>query len=136
MDKTTCFVRQYEVEIFPGVSVDGARTLSENIADNGGLITAYQAYQSWVARRPADARARLPGLGFTNEQLIFLGFARAHCSNRKRRATELYLQMDRHSPSRVRVNTAMSNLPEFAEAFKCAPKAKLVLDDEERCTLW
>ncbi|XP_059084474.1 neprilysin-3-like isoform X2 [Tigriopus californicus] len=43
--KSRCFVKQYSQKIFSGWNVNGERTLSENIADNGGLISAYQAYQ-------------------------------------------------------------------------------------------
>ena len=41
-ERTKCFVRQYTQEIFVGGTVDGRMTLSENIADNGGLVAAYQ----------------------------------------------------------------------------------------------
>ena len=40
--RAECFVRQYTQEIFVGGTVDGRMTLSENIADNGGLVAAYQ----------------------------------------------------------------------------------------------
>lgn len=141
-NKTKCFVKQYgENEIFPGVKLNGKRTLSENIADNGGLLAAFQGYKAWK-RKNSDVRseeevpALLPGLNFTNEQLVFLGFARAHCSSTREKAMHLYLLTDRHSPSHVRVNTAVSNLKEFAEAYNCKPQSALVLQDEKRCMLW
>ncbi len=48
----------------------------------------------------------------------------------------LNLLLDRHSPSHVRVNTAVSNLPQFAEAFHCGKSSSLKLDAKDRCSLW
>ncbi|TRY79150.1 hypothetical protein TCAL_13061 [Tigriopus californicus] len=134
--KSRCFVKQYSQKIFSGWNVNGERTLSENIADNGGLISAYQAYQRWAQNFPLDPMGLLPGLSFTEEQLIFLGFARAHCSTTKEKATELRLRIGRHSPSHVRVNTAVKNLAEFAEAFNCPSKSALRLSPDKRCSVW
>lgn len=134
--KAKCFVRQYTQEIFIGWQVNGKRTLSENIADNGGLISAYQAYERWVQKSPVDQMGLLPGLQFTAEQLIFVGFARAHCSSITKKSMELHLLMNQHSPSHVRVNTAVGNLPEFAEAFQCPINSALRLPPEKRCSLW
>ena len=48
----------------------------------------------------------------------------------------LKLLLDRHSPSHVRVNTAVANLPQFAESFNCPETAELNLDAGDRCSLW
>ena len=56
--------------------VNGLTTLGENIADNGGVKTAYYAYQSWLkANDYHESRAALPGLNMTAEQLFFVAFA-------------------------------------------------------------
>ena len=57
-------------------------------------------------------------------------------SSRRKKSVALKLLLDRHSPSHVRVNTAVANLPQFAESFRCPKEAKLNLNAEERCALW
>lgn len=52
----------------------GERVLGENIADNGGLKTAYMAYRHWVKSKDSNEVKDLPGLTLTPEQLFFVGF--------------------------------------------------------------
>ena len=52
--------------------LNGKTTLSENIADNGGLKMAYLAFQSWMQKAGKDSFV-LPGLDFTPDQLFFIG---------------------------------------------------------------
>lgn len=55
------------------VQVDGKLTLSENIADNGGVHTAFQAYKN-VMNEVAAGQSSLIG-GHTVDQLFFVAFA-------------------------------------------------------------
>lgn len=48
--------------------------MGENIADNGGLKTAYMAYRHWVKSKDSNEIKDLPGLTLTPEQLFFVGF--------------------------------------------------------------
>ncbi|CAB4016623.1 Endothelin-converting enzyme 1, partial [Paramuricea clavata] len=53
--------------------VNGNVTLSENIADNGGIKYAFRAYQKWRDRHGNEKK--LPALSFNNDQLFFISFA-------------------------------------------------------------
>ena len=54
--------------------LNGKTTLSENIADNGGMKVAFQAYKSWIKKARKDSFV-LPGLDFTPDQLFFIGMS-------------------------------------------------------------
>ncbi|KAK2105686.1 Membrane metallo-endopeptidase-like 1 [Saguinus oedipus] len=64
-----------EAALNPGscAQVNGFNTLGENIADNGGVRQAYQAYLKWMAEGGKDQQ--LPGLALTHEQLFFINYA-------------------------------------------------------------
>jgi endothelin-converting enzyme len=134
--RADCFVKQYgqyEVDV-PGpggkkARVDGNLTLGENIADAGGLHTAYDA---WVAERkamPAAWDQDLPGLGgFTHEQLFYLAWGNSWCSSLTP-ATVASQLTDVHAPDRVRLLAGAMNSRGFLEAWKCKTK-------EPVCELW
>ena len=54
------------------VQLKGLQTLGENIADNGGLKSAFHAYEDWVSEHGEEPL--LPGLNMTHQQLFFLAF--------------------------------------------------------------
>jgi endothelin-converting enzyme len=132
--RADCFVKQYsqyEVDVPGGgkVHVDGNLTLGENLADAGGLHTAYDA---WVAERKAMPSAwdqDLPGLGqFTHEQLFYLVWGNLWCSSLSPAMVANSLT-DVHSPDRVRLLANPMNSRGFLEAWKCKTK-------EPVCELW
>lgn len=76
LEKAACFVEQYsnynltEVKL----NINGKRTLSENIADNGGVRQAFLAYKRF-ARNQNVKEKLLPGLSqYNSEQLFFLSY--------------------------------------------------------------
>jgi endothelin-converting enzyme len=111
-------------------------TSGENIGDTG-LI---QAYRAWKAQYHLSEKNNneylLPGLNFTREQLFFISFARIWARAMKPAAAVQRIRTDPHSPNRFRVDGTVSNIPEFAEAFKCSKKAKLNPPMEEQCIFW
>jgi predicted metalloendopeptidase len=123
------FYSDYEIE--PGVSVNGALTLGENIADIGGLKQSYEAYRLWEARHGAPE----PTIeGLTNEQLVFVNWGQVWCTLQSDEATRLQVTTDPHSPARFRVNGPVSHIPAFAEAFQC--EVGTPMRPEEQCVVW
>ncbi|KAK3838098.1 MAG: hypothetical protein J3R72DRAFT_493213 [Linnemannia gamsii] len=142
-DKAQCFVDQYGNFTIKGPdgaehNVDGHLTLSENIADNGGLK---QTYHTWQERFKSDTSGKkyknfkLPGLDkYTPEQLFFISFGRLWCNKERPELAVQMLSVDTHSPTRWRINGALMNLPEFSEVFQCKPGS--TMNPTKRCTLW
>uniref|UniRef100_A0A914D5C5 Uncharacterized protein n=1 Tax=Acrobeloides nanus TaxID=290746 RepID=A0A914D5C5_9BILA len=82
--KKQCFIAQYDSKTnpFTDKKLDGRKTLRENIADNGGLRAAFNAYNLRTMHDPE--RQQLPALtNFTDHQLFFLAFANAWCESHK-----------------------------------------------------
>ena len=126
-----CVVKEFDGFVaIDDVHVNGKLTLGENIADLGGMKLSLAALRKELAAHP-DQRA---GGAFTDEQQFFLGFAQAWCTNTRPEAVRLHAEVDPHSPPHFRVNGPVSNMPEFAAAFSCAPASPMVRAD--RCEVW
>jgi len=102
--------------------VNGKLTLGENIADYGGLLTAYDALQRALKRNGR------PGLidGFTPEQRFFLGYAQSWRSHSRPETMRSRVTTDPHAPEQWRVNGPLSNMSQFAAAFGCKPGDPMV----------
>jgi endothelin-converting enzyme/putative endopeptidase len=120
----------YEVE--PGLHLNGAQTLGENIADLGGLKEAYRAYKDWEAEQSAVPPSPVPGL--SNDQLFFVGFAQTWCELVTPEYSRLLVSIDYHSPGRYRVRGPVSQSPEFARAFACGEGTPM--NPAKKCEVW
>ena len=61
----------------------------------------------------------------SRDQLFFIAFARIWAENIKPEALVQRIRTDPHSPAQFRVDGTLYNVPEFANAFNCSPKAKV-----------
>ncbi len=128
--RADCFVQQYgEQTAVDELKINGKLTLGENTADNGGLRIAYMALMNMLAGR----QHRLID-GFTPEQRFFLGWAQIWCTNQNPEMTRMLNTIDPHSPARARVNTPLSNMPEFQKAFACMGQQPMVAP--KACRVW
>uniref|UniRef100_A0A8D2PVV6 endothelin-converting enzyme 1 n=1 Tax=Zosterops lateralis melanops TaxID=1220523 RepID=A0A8D2PVV6_ZOSLA len=131
-NRTACMTEQYGRYTVHSEKVNGRQTLGENIADNGGLKAAYNAYKSWLQKNGEEKR--LPALGLTNHQLFFVGFAQVWCSVRTPESSHEGLVTDPHSPDKYRVIGTLSNSRDFVEHFGCPLGSPM--NPGKHCEVW
>ena len=130
-ERQQCFRDQYSsYEVF-GYHINGNLTLGENLADNGGLKTSYQAYRNVVNEAP---QPKLPGVAYTPDQLFFIAFSQVWCSIYTPEYISNLVQTNPHSPGSYRVIGTLANSHEFADAFQC-PKSSY-MNPQKKCVMW
>jgi predicted metalloendopeptidase len=130
--QTVRIVRQFDkFEPIPGIHVDGALTLSENIADLAGLEIAHAAY-----RKSLDGREAPVIDGLTGEQRFFLGYAQSYLGKRREELLMAQLKSNPHPPERYRVNGLVAHMQAFYDAFGAGSGDGMYLPPEERAVLW
>ena len=131
VERAACVKSQFDGYLVQALPLDGALTLSENVADLGGLKIAFAAMQAWAKEHPdrvvRDAR-------FTSEQQFFLGAAQSWCRNVRVAEALRRVAVDPHSPARFRINGPFSNMPQFQAAFGCPAGTPMVR--QSRCEVW
>ncbi|OWZ01680.1 Endothelin-converting enzyme [Phytophthora megakarya] len=155
--RTDCLVHQYSN--FPMTSggsdkllgyVNGNYTLSENIADNGGVKLSFAAYQTYITEQTqqlskmseseaeeltgpmSQAERNLPA--GAADKLFFISFAQAFCAKTSDASTTQRLATDPHSPERWRINGVASNSRDFARVFSCPVGSRM--NPKTKCQLW
>ena len=117
-----------------GMHVKGKQTLGENIADDGGIKVAYDAYKDFEALNQ-DGDIKLVGLeNLTPDQLFFVAWAQMWCQIEVPAVRPIIIDREVHSPSRVRVMGTLSNSDDFARAFTCCQGTPM--RSKNKCSVW
>ena len=124
-------VEQYDAYVIGGKHVRGQATLGENIADLGGVVLAYEAFQKTEQWKRGE---KLNGL--TPDQRFFLAHALAWLGQRRPEALQAQLMTDVHAPAFLRVNGPLANVPEFHAAFGIQPGEAMYRAEDVRVTIW
>ena len=75
-------IKQYENnELSNGLKINGNLTLAENIADNGALKLAYNAYQKYIDQMSPELK--LPEIKYSPQQFFYISFAMVWTITRK-----------------------------------------------------
>lgn len=109
------------VEAIPGISCNGALTLSENVADLGALacITQIEGQQA----QP-------------DYQTLYRSVARTWRSAASREMRAYLSTIDVHAPDKLRGNRVLQSLDAFFEAFDIRPGDGMYLPPEARIQIW
>jgi putative endopeptidase len=102
--------------------VNGKLTLGENIADYGGLLTAYDALERALKR--TGKREMIDG--YTPEQRFFIAYAQTWREHTRPQSLLSRAATDPHAPAEWRTNGPVSNMTAFAQAFSCKPGDPMV----------
>jgi len=114
---------------FPDASVNGKLTVTENVADLGGLNAAFDAY-----RRSLGTRVNDKAYVHLMDREFFLAFAQSWRMRMTDAGMRKQLTND-HAPEMYRVATAR-NLDAWYDAFNVLPGQRLYLDPAERVHIW
>ncbi len=130
-----CVARQLEPgerPSAPSAALAEGGALAQSLADAGGLRFALEAMEEDRPSWPAPVRKLA---GFAPEQQFFVGWAQSLCEVGGEDAPSLQDGAE-VLPARLRVNGALSELPEFAAAFRCGSGAAMVRPAAARCQVW
>jgi putative endopeptidase len=141
-------VAQYDaIEVLPDEFVNGQLTVTENVADLGGLATAYDALQTLLAEQggSATAVAGTPsatpvsaegGAEFAPEQRFFIAAATVWRAKFRDEALLTRIRSGVHSPPAVRATQPLRNMDEFFAAFGIIDGDPMYLAPDERVRIW
>ncbi len=115
---------------FPDLAINGKLTLSENIADLGGLAAAFDAYRLALGAKAADKE-------YVRQQdrEFFIAFARSWRSKSTDAALRTQATSNDHAPETYRIST-VRNLDAWYEAFDVQPGQRLYLEPRARVKIW
>ncbi|MCH5213587.1 MAG: M13 family metallopeptidase [Muribaculaceae bacterium] len=135
---TQGLVDQYSaVEVLPGLHANGAYTLGENIADQGGLRIAYTAFLDSQKKKGVDINSEEALIdGFTPAQVFYMNFANLWAQNIRPEEIKVRTVSDVHSIGENRVNVALRNIAPFFEAFGIQESDPMFRTEEERVIIW
>jgi len=121
-------VELYDGVDFMGGKVNGELTLSENIADLGGVAIALHALKSKLSDEPAKRRAAYRD--------FFTSYAVSWRIKDRAKKAKQSLSIDVHAPAHLRVNLIVRQFAEFYEAFDIGPDNKGWIAPDERIKMW
>jgi putative endopeptidase len=121
-EKTEKVIAYYNgLEVIPGVYNNGKLTVSENIADLGGVATSLQVLSKM---KNPDYKA------------YFEGYATIWRTTMSKETAAFYINNDTHSASKIRVNRTVSNFKEFYDTYGITEKDMMYVAPENRVSIW
>ena len=119
--KVNAMIKQFDGIELPWGTVNGKFTVSENIADNGGMAVTL------------DIMSNSEGVSFEE---YFANWAKVWCQKAKPEYQALLLQVDVHGPNYLRANMPPRNFPEWYETFKVKKSDGMYLAPSKRVVIW
>ena len=116
---------------YMGGKVDGEMTLSENIADLGGVAIALEALEMEFAKGGYNAAAKKNAY-----KEFFTSYAVSWRNKDRAKKAEQSLLLDKHAPAPLRVNLIVRQFAEFYTAFDIGESDPGYIPISDRIQLW
>ena len=120
-DLAKAMIKEFDGIPFAGQKVNGKLTVSENIADAGGLSCALEAAKS---EDDVDLRA------------FFINWGNIWRMKATKEYMQLLLSIDVHAPAKLRANVQLKNLSDFYSTFNVQPNDAMYLAPADRVKIW
>lgn len=121
----------YSFEGLPGIHINGAASMGENIGDLGGVLISLDAYHgSLGGKRPPVIG------GFSGDQRFFLGWGQVWRTLFRTEALRQQLVSDPHSPGQIRAINPLRNVDAWYAAWKVGPDQKQYIAPKYRVRIW
>jgi putative endopeptidase len=130
--RTDVLIEQYNAyEILPGLMHNGAMTVTENIADLGGITLAHAALRRALAKNPAPVVD-----GLSADQRCFVAWTQMWAFKARSERLRYLVAVDVHAIASVRAVAPLLHLDAFHEAFGIRPGDPMWRDPKQRVVIW
>ncbi|UMM42892.1 hypothetical protein L5515_018549 [Caenorhabditis briggsae] len=116
---------------FPIMGCSPNATFEEDAADMTAYRIAWDFYRKSYTRKTVVKNYE----SLTKDQLFFYGASVLLCDSRAMTAMKTN-EIDPHTNNYQRVNTLMSQMPAFGDAFQCKPTDKMIENKARHCELY
>ena len=130
-ERTKDIIKVYSKQKVLGHSVDGESTLSENIADLGGLAIALDALNLELETRKVNLGERKEAY-----RQFFISYAVSWRIKEKPEKQKQGLLVDRHAPTPLRVNLIVSQFQEWYDAFDVKEGSRMYVNPKKRLQIF
>ncbi|PUZ27064.1 putative endopeptidase [Chitinophaga costaii] len=111
--------------------INGKATLGENIADLGGILLGWDAFQQTTQFKHNDSIG-----GLSPAQRYFLGYGLGWLQHNTNESLRNQALTDAHAPAKFRVNGPFQSVDAFYKIFNVQPTDKMYLPDSLRVHIW
>ena len=119
--KINAMIKQFDGIELPWGTVNGKFTVSENMADNGGMAVT------------VAIMSRMENASFEE---YFINWARVWCIKAKPEYLQLLLNLDVHGPSVLRANMPPRNFDAWYDTFGVKKTDKMYIAPSKRVVIW
>lgn len=118
-------------EVLPGLLANGTQTVTEDVADLGGVSIAYGMWCNMLAERGVQGDELKE-----QKRAFFLNYAKIFFDQYPESYLRKLAAEDPHSPGHIRINSVVQHFDDWYEIFDVKEGDLLYLAPEERITIW